>query len=328
MDALKKLKEEMQRKRAELAQANEAKIGQLSFVKQKDVIEQQERKRLEKQEEYENAKRIKMSAADESEIKKSNGLELVNEIHAVADSLTINEAGEVVSADETKSKLRALGVPATMFGESDTDRMDRLMDTIKKDNMDDLTNDNDDNATELVSNKAVKEESSDDEEHTQLTSSATSHSSSITSSSSKAKWYLDTSIIYNKIGGYSKEKVVLKYFKSVLKRWGYELQHRPDSIRLSAAGRLETQSQLRCKEYLKAFFRMCVNHTVPDTILPNIYAMVKCCEEHDFVGAHDYYLKTAIGNSAWPIGLTMVMIVLNIEYIVLLNIILCIGWYS
>ena len=34
--------------------------------------------------------------------------------------------------------------------------------------------------------------------------------------------------------------------------------------------------------------------------------MVKYCEEGNFVKANDEYIRTAIGNAAWPIGLTMV----------------------
>jgi hypothetical protein len=34
--------------------------------------------------------------------------------------------------------------------------------------------------------------------------------------------------------------------------------------------------------------------------------IVRYCEEGNFRLAHDEYLQAAIGNSAWPIGLTMV----------------------
>ena len=34
--------------------------------------------------------------------------------------------------------------------------------------------------------------------------------------------------------------------------------------------------------------------------------MVRYCEEGKFKDANDEYIKTAIGNSTWPIGLTMV----------------------
>jgi hypothetical protein len=37
-----------------------------------------------------------------------------------------------------------------------------------------------------------------------------------------------------------------------------------------------------------------------------LFKMVQNCEEGNFREAHDVYLQAAIGNSAWPIGLTMV----------------------
>lgn len=36
------------------------------------------------------------------------------------------------------------------------------------------------------------------------------------------------------------------------------------------------------------------------------FQLVCFCEEGNFRAAHDLYLQAAIGNAAWPIGLTMV----------------------
>lgn len=34
--------------------------------------------------------------------------------------------------------------------------------------------------------------------------------------------------------------------------------------------------------------------------------MVQCCIERDYLAAMDHYIKLAIGNAPWPIGVTMV----------------------
>lgn len=120
-------------------------------------------------------------------------------------------------------------------------------------------------------------------------------------------WFLNKSVKYTSPSlNYSKEKAIYKFFKALLKRWEYELEGKEAAVKASAKGKLEIDAQKRCKEYLKVFFNMCKSRTVPEDILHNIYSMVKACEDENFVEAHDWYLKTAIGNSAWPIGLTMV----------------------
>ncbi|TFJ80530.1 hypothetical protein NSK_008134 [Nannochloropsis salina CCMP1776] len=45
---------------------------------------------------------------------------------------------------------------------------------------------------------------------------------------------------------------------------------------------------------------------VPDGIRANLIEMVDLCEAGEFVKAHEVYLRTAIGNAPWPIGITMV----------------------
>ena len=294
MDALKKLKAEMERKKQELSATNDAKIGHLNFVRQKDVLESQNRKRQELFEELENSKKSKLS----------KNVDLVVDSKAVSsDELEVNilPAEPTVNGmtkEEISGKLRSFNAPAVLFGESESDRVSRLEGLVHADDVDNIL---------LAENNEVYRElmndGSDDEGVSKHDNNSV-HTSK--EPSDKPKWYLDTSVKYSKIEGYTHEKVIYKYFKSILKRWELALQARSDAVKYSTAGKLETQSHLRCKEYLKPFFKMCNTQSVPPGILPNLYALVTCCEEHDFVGAHDWYIKTAIGNSAWPIGLTMV----------------------
>jgi len=47
---------------------------------------------------------------------------------------------------------------------------------------------------------------------------------------------------------------------------------------------------------------MCKKKEVPFSILDKLVLMVKHCEEGNFLAANDQYIRTAIGNAAWPIG--------------------------
>ena len=52
------------------------------------------------------------------------------------------------------------------------------------------------------------------------------------------KYNVNETIVYSQIQNLSKEKVVLKYFKSLIKRWEYDLKIRDENVKLSAKGLL------------------------------------------------------------------------------------------
>jgi pre-mRNA-splicing factor 18 len=45
---------------------------------------------------------------------------------------------------------------------------------------------------------------------------------------------------------------------------------------------------------------------LPDDIKMALMVVVRCCLERDYLTAMDQYIKLAIGNAPWPIGVTMV----------------------
>lgn len=45
---------------------------------------------------------------------------------------------------------------------------------------------------------------------------------------------------------------------------------------------------------------------LPDDIREALLVVVNCCMKRDYLAAMDQYIKLAIGNAPWPIGVTMV----------------------
>ena len=113
-------------------------------------------------------------------------------------------------------------------------------------------------------------------------------------------------IKFSKIEGMPPEKIVYKYFRTLIKQWEWDLDAREDTEKQTARGKQDTKTQKQCKDYIRPLFKLCKKREVPDDILENLHKIVIFCESGDFRSAHDVYLRAAIGNSAWPIGLTMV----------------------
>jgi pre-mRNA-splicing factor 18 len=113
-------------------------------------------------------------------------------------------------------------------------------------------------------------------------------------------------IQFSKIPNLSADKIVYKYFRSLLKEWEWDLNARNDAEKASSKGKMDTKTQKQCKDYIRPLFKQCKRKQVEEDILDKLLEMVQFCEEGNFRVAHDRYISTAIGNAAWPIGLTMV----------------------
>mmetsp|Transcript_16052 Transcript_16052/g.29019 ORF Transcript_16052/g.29019 Transcript_16052/m.29019 type:complete len:415 (-) Transcript_16052:313-1557(-) len=103
-----------------------------------------------------------------------------------------------------------------------------------------------------------------------------------------------------------KPKRIYRYFKSLVRQWEEDLAHRPESVKRTAAGKNETKTFKQCKDYIRPLFHQCKRRELADDLQTHLFRIVTCCEEGEFVKAHDSYIDVAIGRAAWPIGVTMV----------------------
>ncbi|GMF48523.1 unnamed protein product [Phytophthora fragariaefolia] len=102
------------------------------------------------------------------------------------------------------------------------------------------------------------------------------------------------------------DKLVYRFFKGMLQRWEKDLAARPEHVKRTAQGKIAVKTMKQCKDYIRPLFKLCKQRQVPPDILPNLVDIVKFCRQGEFVMANDAYIKLAIGNAAWPIGVTMV----------------------
>lgn len=233
-------------------------------------------------------------------------------------------------ADEVKQRLRAMGQPITYFGESDRERYDRMRKieeegveddfaisgghntrniflaqdsrggAAEDDDYDDDDDDEDDDGTPRASRKkksrqTLAENAGDDSANPQQANAAV-----------EGKSANNIKPVDSVPKPLDKHQRVRDYFRDLVRAWEETLNARPDYIKRTAQGKIETKTQKQCKDYIRPLFKLCKKKMVPEDILESLYLMTIYCEEGEFVKANDAYILTAIGNAAWPIGVTSV----------------------
>ncbi|XP_058073723.1 uncharacterized protein LOC131222602 [Magnolia sinica] len=102
------------------------------------------------------------------------------------------------------------------------------------------------------------------------------------------------------------EDKILVFFKRLLNEWNQELQDMQEAEKRTAKGKSMVATFKQCARYLNPLFKFCRKKVLPDDIRQALLVVVECCMKRDYLAAMDQYIKMAIGNAPWPIGVTMV----------------------
>eukprot|EP01036_Dinobryon_divergens_P031803 gene31803-41274_t len=290
------------------------KLVELELEKEQSKIEEERLKRVEA-----------VAAAVKKNIEGKGKLHGMNELKALqsnhnnpstprggADNNVRNEALlkqlSILSITEIKRRLRSIGHPITLFAESDSERVNRLASQLSKaidaeergdreeeedeyrirtkkqptDEQDEAELDAED-LLELPKDSSLSKDKDKDPGASNLEHEEDSGDED-DDKEVKADIKLGPTIKYSEIAGLPAEKMVYKFFRAVLKQWEEDLLKRTE----------------------RPLFKLCKKKEVPGDILYKLEQMVSHCEKGNFRAANDCYISTAIGNSAWPIGLTMV----------------------
>lgn len=119
----------------------------------------------------------------------------------------------------------------------------------------------------------------------------------------------DIQTMKEEIGKGDSEKncdIILRFLKYLLKMWGQNLNQRPEEEKRTLKGKEASAIHTQTVSYLKPLFRKLKHKTIDEDILDAMVIIVYHLMHRDYLKANDAYLEMAIGNSPWPIGVTMV----------------------
>jgi len=104
----------------------------------------------------------------------------------------------------------------------------------------------------------------------------------------------------------SEDAVIRRWIRARLKDWERKLEARPDAEKRSPLGRVDTKTYKQCKDYIRPLVKLCKTKTLDAGIRGSVAKICRLCDDGDFVAANDEYILLAIGNAAWPIGVTSI----------------------
>ncbi|KAL1875750.1 hypothetical protein VTK73DRAFT_9811 [Phialemonium thermophilum] len=259
IEAERAAKAAAKRKREEEA-AQEAKARE---EKRRRLAEESRRRREEKEAEEERARRRRLGLPELPPRSVSPGTS--------KEGTPADDDGEDVPDDELVVKLREMGEPAILFGESHAARLRRFRKLTGQMVVY--------NAGPIPTTLAPVEEKD------------MKVSGTVPKPEDKAerKW------LYRQLAS---------YFNMVLREW--EIALAKEGNRDTFAGKAAYNAMVSSKETMKPLFRKFEKGTLDESILEAIVEIVKAAQERRYVDANDGYLRLSIGKAAWPIGVTMV----------------------
>lgn len=275
------LKQELLKKRQSLAQE----VGGKRFFKRSEIeqrniqkLREQEKRELEaKALRHNNGTASSSTAAAAASATSTPSSDAKPDLtssssKAITDEQKIDEM--VLPKQEVIRRLRFLKQPITLFGEDDTARLDRLKYVLKAGIFE-----VDSDMTEGQTNDFLRDMVDADKDLKRM----------------KANFE-----------ELCDEDKILVFFKRLLIEWNQELNEKQEGEKRTAKGKSMVATFKQCARYLNPLFKFCRKKVLQDDIRQALLVVVECCMKRDYLAAMDQYIKLAIGNAPWPIGVTMV----------------------
>ncbi|CAN8278631.1 unnamed protein product [Cochlearia groenlandica] len=284
------LREEILKKRKNLADES----GGKKFFKRSDIDQRKiEKLRDEERRDLElKAHRKSAAAAADGKASQSSAPSEL-EVAAISDSKSVTDETLILSNQEVIRRLRMLKQPITLFGEDDKSRLDRFNNVLKEG----LFDVDDSEITEGQTNDFLRDLSKRKKSDTNNNNKKKSRDGDDDCSDDVDS---DFELLKADFDDLCDEDKIIVFFKKLI----IERKEEIDAERLSTKRSVATFQQ--CARDLTPLFNLCRNKCLHGDIRRALMVMVNHCRNRDYLAAMDHYIKLAIGNAPWPIGVTMV----------------------
>ena len=293
-DALAALRAEMAKKRSEL-RGDSSSSKQAPLWRRKADVEAERIAEYHAQEAAEEAAR---TARREAKLKARDELLRPS---SISNSITKKDTSAEHSAPplnvaEVVRRLRAVGEPATLFGEGPRERYARLREV-------ELAREEGSGGQRNVFQTKLREIQAQDADAEVLRYVG----ADVPQLKRMEKPGILEGNAEGKRGASEKEDYVHGRIRDYMALWQKEIEAAPVESRRTSKGRVAAVTYEQTKEWLKPLIKLLRKRKLKKNILDALKNIFVAVEEKEYVEANNIYLEElAIGNAPWPMGATMV----------------------
>ncbi|GAB4821259.1 hypothetical protein N2152v2_008305 [Parachlorella kessleri] len=102
------------------------------------------------------------------------------------------------------------------------------------------------------------------------------------------------------------EDRLAKWLRQWCEEWERDLEARPDEVKQSLEGRQATVRFKESQVYFKPLFERLRQRSLDPEMVAGLKLMFDAMRDRNYLHAYKIYMGIAVGNSAWPIGVTQV----------------------
>jgi pre-mRNA-splicing factor 18 len=177
----------------------------------------------------------------------------------------LEDGEEDIVEEELLTKLRALGEPAVLFGESHAARLRRYKKLTRRALTPKLSDGPIPTTLELVDEAEMK-----------------------VPNSVPAKGTKERDFLFRQLAS---------YFTMVLREWEQALGRREASVKESFQGKAAYNAMVQSRENMRPLFKKFEKGDLEDGVLTPVVEIVRCAQERRYVDANDGYLRLSIGKA-------------------------------
>eukprot|EP01006_Ploeotia_vitrea_P024598 TRINITY_DN57428_c0_g1_i1.p1 TRINITY_DN57428_c0_g1~~TRINITY_DN57428_c0_g1_i1.p1 ORF type:complete len:364 (-),score=48.64 TRINITY_DN57428_c0_g1_i1:116-1171(-) len=207
--------------------------------------------------------------------------------------------------EEVIKRLRAVGEPATLFGETDRKRWLRLRQLQISGNFDMLVEQgrNDFAAEHAKLKEEMERQAAEDKKQISEEERQQREKEEL---EKKEERMAEIEQQLKERTFTRDEQYVGTFLQKIFLAWEIHLDSRAYSEKTSVKGRQDTAFFKQTENYVAPLIKALMKKTLSPAIMEPMLNIVEAMEDREYVKASDWYIRLAIGNAPWPMGVTMV----------------------
>jgi pre-mRNA-splicing factor 18 len=231
---------------------------------------------------------------------------------------------DALTNDEAVARLRTLGQPATMFGETREDRIFRLKVATKNFAIVDETTTTATQVNEKLLDAEHVEAFARKKKEQSLKAKERSLKGVAGDGGAEVVDDDEPEVVEEKalMDSFAKAAAKIKkqraaedaepidqvavYLKMLVSEWEAEIDAKSEAWCYTTEGRQTISTFQTTKQHLKPLFKRIKRRLLPGDLERALYLIMQAMKQRNYKKAMDAYVGIAIGNAAWPIGVTMV----------------------